>query len=47
MFLPLVLAVQEYHPTKVDLTEEAVQAGSDRLQNVKVVRVGSIVAKSQ
>ena len=46
VFAALVLAVQEYHPTKVDLTEEAVQAGSDRLQNVKVVRVGSIVAKS-
>ena len=46
VFAALVLAVQEYHPTKVNPTEEAVKAGSGRLPNANVVTLGSFVAKS-
>ncbi len=46
VFAALVLAVQEYHPTKVNPTEEAVKAGSGRLPNANVVTLGSVVAKS-
>ena len=46
IFAALVLAVQEHHPTKVNPTEEAVQAGSDRLPNANFVTLESVVAKS-
>ena len=46
VFAALVLAAQEYHPTKANPTEEAVQAGSGRLPNANVVTLGSFVAKS-
>jgi hypothetical protein len=46
IFAALVLAVQERHPTKVNSTEEAVQAGSDRLPNANFVTLESVVAKS-
>jgi hypothetical protein len=46
IFAALALAVQEYHPTKVNPAEEAVQAGRDLLQNARVVTTGSEVAKS-
>ena len=45
VFAALVLAVQEYHPTNLNPTGEAVQAESDRLVNANVVTVGSVVAK--
>jgi hypothetical protein len=46
IFDALVLAVQEYHPAKVNPTEDAVQVGSDLLQNARVVTGGTEVAKS-
>jgi len=46
IFAALVLAVQEHHPTKVNLTEEAVQAGSERLLNANIITEGSAVPKS-
>ena len=46
IFAALVLAVQEHHQTKVNPTEEAVQAGSDRLPNANVVTLGTVVAKT-
>jgi hypothetical protein len=46
VFAALVLTVQEYHPTKVNPTEEAVQAGSGRLLNANVVTRGNVVAKT-
>ena len=46
VFAALVLAAQEYHPTKANPTEEAVKAGSGRLPNANVVTLGSFVAKS-
>ena len=46
IFAALVLAVQEYHPTEVNPSEEAVQAGRDLLLNVRVVTAGRVVAKS-
>jgi hypothetical protein len=44
VFAALVLASQEYHPTKASPTE--VQAGSGRLLNVNVVTRGNVVAMS-
>jgi hypothetical protein len=46
VFAALVLAAQEYHPTKANPTEEAVQAGSGRLLNANVVTRGNVVAKT-
>ena len=46
VFAALVLAVQEYHPTKANPTEEAVQAGSGRLLNANVVTRGNVVART-
>jgi hypothetical protein len=46
VFAALVLAAQEYHPTKANPTEEAVQAGSGRLLNANVVTRGNAVAKT-
>ena len=46
IFAALVLAVQEHNPTKVNPTEEAVQAGSDRLPNANFATLGSVVAMS-
>jgi hypothetical protein len=44
VFAALVLASQEYHPTKASPTEE--QAGSGRLLNANVVTRGNVVATS-
>ena len=46
VFAALVLAAQEYHPTKANPTEKAVQAGSGRLLNADVVTRGNVVAKT-
>ena len=46
VFAALVLAAQEYHPTKANPTEEAVQAGSGRLLNANVVTRENVVAKT-
>jgi hypothetical protein len=46
IFAALVLAVQEHHLTKLNPTEEAVQAGSDPLLNTNAATVGSVVSKS-
>ena len=46
VFAALVLAAQEYHPTKANPTEEAVQAGSGRLLNANVVTRGNVVART-
>jgi hypothetical protein len=39
IFAALVLAVQEHHLTKLNPTEEAVQAGSDPLLNTNAAIV--------
>ena len=44
VFAALVLASQEYHPTKASPTEE--QAGSGRLLNANVVTRGNVVART-
>jgi hypothetical protein len=46
VFAALVLAAQEYHPTKASPTEKAVQVGIGRLLNANVVPRGSVIAKS-